>query len=95
MEIEEIKKAASKVVRAIDILSEQRIVILLLLKERDCSVGELIKATASSQPNTSHHLRFLRAAEVVEFRRQGKGRTYTLTATGVKVVNLLKTFCKP
>lgn len=45
-------------------------------------VGELAAATGMSQPNTSRHLRVLREAELVQARRQGQLRVYSLRAHG-------------
>ena len=40
--------------------------ILDLLRERPHAVGELVRETGLSQPNTSRHLRVLRDAGLVE-----------------------------
>jgi DNA-binding transcriptional ArsR family regulator len=46
------------------------------------SVGELVAATGSSQPNTSRHLRILREAGLVESQTAGQRRLYRLRGEG-------------
>jgi DNA-binding transcriptional ArsR family regulator len=52
--------------------------ILDLLRERERSVGELVKQIGLSQPGVSKHLRFLREAGLVKVRRDGQRRWYRL-----------------
>jgi DNA-binding transcriptional ArsR family regulator len=52
--------------------------ILGLLRERERSVGELVEATALSQPGVSKHLRVLRDAGLVEVRPDAQRRFYGL-----------------
>jgi DNA-binding transcriptional ArsR family regulator len=54
--------------------------ILDLLRERERSVGELVKETKLSQPGISKHLRVLREAGLVEVRQKGQKRVYHLRA---------------
>jgi DNA-binding transcriptional ArsR family regulator len=42
------------------------------------SVGEIVAALQVTQPTVSHHLSILRAAKLVEVRREGKQVFYTL-----------------
>ena len=42
------------------------------------NVGEIVAATNVSQPTVSHHLSILRAAGLVDVRREGKLVYYTL-----------------
>ena len=42
------------------------------------SVGEIVEALHVSQPTVSHHLSILRAAELVDSRREGKQVFYSL-----------------
>jgi DNA-binding transcriptional ArsR family regulator len=52
--------------------------ILDLLRERERSVGELVEATALSQPGVSKHLRVLRDAGLVDVRPDAQRRFYGL-----------------
>ncbi len=52
--------------------------ILDLLRERERSVGELVAALALSQPGVSKHLRVLREAGLVDVRKEGRTRWYSL-----------------
>jgi DNA-binding transcriptional ArsR family regulator len=52
--------------------------ILDLLREGPRPVGELVRETGLSQPNTSRHLRVLREAGLVESRPDGQRRLYEL-----------------
>jgi DNA-binding transcriptional ArsR family regulator len=46
-------------------------------------VGELVRATGMSQPNTSRHLRVLREAGLVRARPHGQRRLYELRPEGL------------
>jgi DNA-binding transcriptional ArsR family regulator len=52
--------------------------ILDLLRDGARPVGELVRGTGLSQPNTSRHLRVLREAGLVESRPEGQRRLYEL-----------------
>jgi DNA-binding transcriptional ArsR family regulator len=52
--------------------------ILDLLRERERSVGELVKLLGLSQPGVSKHLRVLRDSGLVHVRRDGQRRFYGL-----------------
>jgi DNA-binding transcriptional ArsR family regulator len=54
--------------------------ILDLLRGREWSVNELVERIGLSQPGVSKHLKVLREAGLVEFRRDGKRRWYGLRA---------------
>lgn len=45
-------------------------------------VGELVRETGLSQPNTSRHLRVLREAGLVERTAEGRRRVYALRGEG-------------
>lgn len=53
------------------------------LRERPRSVGELAALLPISQPAVSQHLRVLRNAGLVQGRRQGARRIYSLRPEGV------------
>ena len=48
------------------------------LRQRECSVGDLVTALAMSQPAVSKHLRVLRDAGVVSARAAAQQRIYRL-----------------
>ncbi len=52
--------------------------ILLLLRDRECCVSELVRQFAVSQPSISRHLAVLRSAGLVEDRRVGQHVYYRL-----------------
>ena len=57
--------------------------ILDLLREGPRAVGELVRETGLSQPNTSRHLRVLREAGLVESTPAGARRVYRLRLGGL------------
>jgi DNA-binding transcriptional ArsR family regulator len=57
--------------------------ILDLLIDGPRPVGELVRETGQSQPNTSRHLRILREAGLVESRPEGQRRLYALRPEGL------------
>jgi DNA-binding transcriptional ArsR family regulator len=57
--------------------------ILDLLLDGGRAVGELVRETGLSQPNTSRHLRVLREAGLVESRPDGQRRLYELRPEGL------------
>ena len=61
---------------------ENRLRILILLRERELCVFELMAVLGLSQPLVSSHLGVLRAAGLVEARREGKRMRYLLTEAG-------------
>ncbi|HWM35811.1 MAG TPA: metalloregulator ArsR/SmtB family transcription factor [Streptomyces sp.] len=48
------------------------------LRERACSVGELVDELGFTQPTTSKHLRVLREAGLVHVRTQAQRRIYSI-----------------
>ena len=52
--------------------------ILDLLRRRECSVGDLVDRIGLSQPGVSKHLRVLREAGLVDARKDGRTRWYSL-----------------
>lgn len=55
-----------------------RLTIVALLKERALCVCDLVELLETSQPNTSQHLRKLRAAGLVNETRKGQWIYYSL-----------------
>ena len=58
---------------------ENRLRILMLLRERELCVFEIMGVLGLSQPLVSSHLGVLRAAGLVDARREGKRMRYALT----------------
>jgi DNA-binding transcriptional ArsR family regulator len=48
-----------------------RLGILKIIGDKECSVGEIVKATNLSQPLVSHHLRILKENSILETKRNG------------------------
>jgi len=65
----------------------QRRNILELLTRGERPVNELAEVLHITQPQTSKHLRVLRAVRLVEVRREGQQRFYRLNGTGLKPVH--------
>jgi len=61
---------------------ENRLRILMLLREREQCGFELMGVLGLSQPLVSSHLGVLRSAGLVEARREGKRMRYSLTEVG-------------
>src|SRR5687768_5344740 len=57
---------------------QTRLSILMLLAERERSVGELVAATGQSQPNVSNHLACLRWCGFVVTRREHRSVYYAI-----------------
>jgi len=64
----------------------QRRTILRLLSERPRPVGELADELPVSRPAVSFHLRLLKDAGLVEERREGTRRIYSLREEGLGAV---------
>ncbi|MBI3092113.1 MAG: helix-turn-helix transcriptional regulator [Candidatus Tectomicrobia bacterium] len=56
-----------------------RLRILLLLREDEMCVGDLVEVLQVPQPTASRHLRYLREAGLVEVRKDGRWCFYSLT----------------
>lgn len=61
---------------------ENRLRILMLLRERELCGFELMGVLGLSQPLVSSHLGVLRSAGLVEARREGKRMRYAITEEG-------------
>ena len=61
---------------------ENRLRILMLLREREQCGFELMGVLGLSQPLVSSHLGVLRSAGLVEARREGRRMRYSLTEVG-------------
>ncbi|MHB0975823.1 MAG: ArsR/SmtB family transcription factor [Candidatus Aquicultorales bacterium] len=58
--------------------------ILLLLEEREMSVGELVAEFSLSQPTISRHLNVLKQAGLVASRRDGQQVYYSLISSNIR-----------
>lgn len=61
--------------------------VIDLLAGGERSVGELVAALGSTQPQVSKHLRVLLAVELVGVRREGRRRLYRLRGRGLKEIH--------
>lgn len=76
-----------------------KIGIISLLKGKDMSVSEIVKKLGAEQSKLSHALRSLRDCNIVEVRREGKKRIYSLNKkTILPMLEIIdrheKEFCK-
>jgi len=71
-------ESVDPVVFAKALADETRQKIMTLCCCRWLNVGEIVDALEVSQPTVSHHLSLLRAANLVNVRREGKQVYYTL-----------------
>jgi DNA-binding transcriptional ArsR family regulator len=60
--------------------------LLDALREREHSVGELVRVARVSQPAVSQHLKLLKRAGLVDERREGRYRYYRLEAEPLAAV---------
>jgi ArsR family transcriptional regulator len=57
--------------------------ILVMLLEREMSVGEIVEAFTMSQPTISHHLNVLKQFNLVVSRKDGKQVFYSINHDNV------------
>ena len=57
--------------------------ILVMLLEREMSVGEVVEAFTMSQPTISHHLNVLKQFKLVVSRKDGKQVFYSINHDNV------------
>ena len=67
-----------------------RLQVVTLLTEGERHVGGLCGQFNLSQPVVSHHLALLRLGGIVDRRRQGKNNFYSLTDTGYRLSEIVK-----
>lgn len=72
----------------LEVVSEprRREIMALLGRRGESSVGELADEIAVSRPAVSQHLRVLKDAGLVDERRSGRNRLYSLNADGIREV---------
>lgn len=64
---------------------ENRRKILILLRDKELRVGEIVKEMNLTQATVSNHLAILRKAKLVSFSILGKERIYKLNREVVKI----------
>jgi len=79
--------------------TKSRLDLVLALRDRPKSVGDISKAIAVERTNVSHQLRRLRDCGFVFERREGKKRMYSLNRdTVIPILDLveihIKKYCK-
>ena len=75
----------------INFANRERLRILYLLKEKPLSVNEIIKALGEEQSRVSHNLRKLWACNLVNVKKEGKKRVYSLNNRAVlSILSLAK-----
>lgn len=86
---------AARLLKAIS--NEKRLLILCLLVERECPVGEINHHVALSQSALSQHLAVLREQGLVQTRRDGQTIWYSLAAGPAERVlaTLHSIYCAP
>lgn len=67
-----------------------RLGMIRFICEKECSVGEIVKATKLSQPLVSHHLRVLKETGILETKRKGPFIYYYLRDK--KILNAINLF---
>lgn len=55
--------------------------IIMLLKEKDMTAGEIADQFEMTKPSISHHLSILKQAELVQDERKGQNIYYSLNTT--------------
>ena len=91
-EIAELQASAIQASRLLKLLaSDQRLVVLCALLEKECSVGELARGAGLSQTTASQHLAKLRAERIVATRRDAQTIYYRLDDPDA--VTILHTLC--
>ena len=69
-------------------------ILMLLLKKKEMTVGEICAKFDMKQPSISHHLGVLKGAKVVESRKEGKEVHYKINSCCISACcgDFMKTF---
>lgn len=87
MDPEILKASSQEAAKVMQLLSHpDRLLILCLLSEKECSVGEIEQQLDIHQPMLSQHLNRLRQQSLVATRRQGKYIYYQLSDGNTKTI---------
>lgn len=79
----------------IKLLSDKnRLQILCLLRSADHPVSDLVEHLQVSQSLVSHHLIALKQLALVEYEKNGRQVTYSLSEKGTQVIKLLRTLSR-
>jgi DNA-binding transcriptional ArsR family regulator len=85
--VAEVRLAAERLKQVSD---PTRLLVLMLLRERERNVTELCEDLGTqSQPAVSHHLALLRHGRLIEPRREGKHNFYYLTEAGRELSSIV------
>ncbi len=61
-------------------------ILLLLQKEKECTVSQIYKTLQIEQAVASHHLRILKTHQLVVLRKSGKNAFYSLNQATAKAL---------
>ncbi|WP_312871613.1 ArsR/SmtB family transcription factor [Amycolatopsis acididurans] len=90
VEAQEMYELYARVCKAI--AEPMRLSIIEELRDGPRTVGEIVEALGTSQPNASQHLRMLRDRGILTARRDGNNVYYALTSQ--KIVQALDLLCE-
>lgn len=65
---------------------ETRLKIVYILSQQELCVADIAEVLGSTASNVSHHLRLLRSARLVRYRREGKMVFYSLDDDHVEAI---------
>ncbi len=92
-DVTELEESAQSAARLLKLLaSEQRLLILCRLIEKECSVGELSEHIRLTQSATSQHLGKMRAEGLVATRRDAQTIYYSLKDPAA--IRVIQTLCE-
>ena len=87
LDISALEPKIAEAAKLMEMLSQPvRLRLMCILLDGDQSVQSLAESAGLSQPAMSHHLKKLRAAELVKTRRDGQTIYYSLKGTEVAQV---------
>lgn len=64
----------------------RREIVLMLVKNGELSASEISENFAMTPPAVSQHLRVLKEAKVIQMKRQGQKRIYSVDETGINEI---------
>lgn len=84
MKVNESQKLAERQAEVYRVFSHaKRIQIFWLLMESEMSVNDIAEAISASIQNTSQHLRLMKAAHILDTRRDGQAIYYRIADTDI------------